>query len=36
MASDTTERYPIGPIAHKALGYEEVDTLLNFKESLIK
>lgn len=36
MASDTNERYPISPIAHKALGYEEVDTPLNYKKSLIE
>lgn len=34
--SDTTERYPISPIAHKSLGYEEVDTPLNFKKSLVR
>lgn len=34
MASDTTERYPISPIAHKSLGYEEVDTPLNYRKSL--
>jgi hypothetical protein len=32
---DTTERYPISTIAHKSLGYEEVDTPLNFKKSLV-
>jgi len=35
MDSDTNERYPISPIAHKALGYKEVDTPLNYKKSLI-
>ncbi|WP_027636093.1 GNAT family N-acetyltransferase [Clostridium butyricum] len=36
MGSDTTERYPISPIAHKSLGYEEVDVPLNFKKSLVR
>jgi aminoglycoside 6'-N-acetyltransferase I len=36
MGSDTTERYPISLIAHKSLGYEEVDTPLNFKKSLVR
>ena len=35
MGSDTTTRYPISPIAHKSLGYEEVDTPLNFRKSLV-
>ena len=34
MASDTNERYPISPIVHKLLGYEEVDSPFNFKKYL--
>lgn len=36
MGSDTTERYPISPIAHKSLGYEEIETPMNFRKSLIR
>jgi aminoglycoside 6'-N-acetyltransferase I len=34
MASDTTLSYPVSPVAHKALGYEEVETVTCFKKSL--
>lgn len=36
MASDTNQRYPVSQTAHKALGYEEVDSSFNFKKTLIK
>jgi aminoglycoside 6'-N-acetyltransferase I len=35
MASDTNSRYPISSIAHKALGYEEVDIPLNFRKIIV-
>jgi len=35
MGSDTTERYPNSPIAHKSLGYEEVEIPMNFRKSLV-
>lgn len=35
MASDTTERYPDSPIAHVALGYEEVNKPLHYKKDLL-
>jgi len=35
MASDTNERYPISPIAHKALGYQEVNIPLHYRKSLM-
>jgi len=35
IGSDTTERYPLSPIAHKSLGYEEVEIPLNFRKSLV-
>ncbi|WP_192929745.1 GNAT family N-acetyltransferase [Alkaliphilus serpentinus] len=35
MASDTTERYPDSPVAHVALGYEEVSLPLHYKKDLL-
>jgi aminoglycoside 6'-N-acetyltransferase I len=34
MASDTTTMYPISPIAHIAMGYEEVNVPLHYRKSL--
>lgn len=34
MASDTTQLYPESPMAHRALGYEEVKHSIHFKKSL--
>ena len=34
MASDTTEDYEISPIAHLALGYEEVDIPMFYRKKL--
>ena len=34
MASDTTPRYPESPMAHKALGYEEVKRVIHFRKDL--
>jgi aminoglycoside 6'-N-acetyltransferase I len=34
MASDTTPQYPESPMAHKALGYEEVKRTIHFRKGL--
>ncbi len=34
MASDTTQLYPESPMAHRALGYEEVKHSIHFKKNL--
>lgn len=34
MASDTTQQYPESPMAHEALGYEEVKHSVHFRKSL--
>jgi len=34
MASDTTLKYPISPLAHEALGYREVGRTLHFSKTL--
>lgn len=34
MGSDTTPDYPISPIAHKALGYEEVQRTIHYRKAL--
>ena len=34
MASDTTLKYPISPLVHEALGYQEVDRTIHFSKTL--
>ncbi len=35
MASDTEPRYPISPLAHRHLGYEEAETPLHYCKKLL-
>jgi aminoglycoside 6'-N-acetyltransferase I len=35
MASDTEPRYPISPLAHRHLGYEETETPLHYCKKLL-
>lgn len=34
MGSDTNARYPVSPVAHAALGYEETNVPLHYRKSL--
>lgn len=35
MASDTTPEYADSPAAHRALGYDRVETVIHFRKSLV-
>ncbi len=35
MASDTEPAYPISPLAHRHLGYEETETPLHYRKTLL-
>jgi aminoglycoside 6'-N-acetyltransferase I len=36
MASDTNESYPMSPLAHKRLGYQETEKPFHYKKSLVR